>query len=303
MTPTRHLVIAGVPKAGTTSLFEYLAQHPDVHPSRVRQTAFFKQPSGDLQDYLDQFRGASDGQWLLESTPGYLARGRPVAERIHDLLPGARVVVSLRDPADRVVSHYRMKARAGVLGDPPPTLREFVAAADTAGDPWGAANAVRAGDYARHLGEWFDVFGEALRVQFLDDLVADPRHVLRDLCGWLEIDPGAVDSLDLGARNRGVRHRSRALARVAQAASHGLRPVFQRYPRTRGLLRDVHQRVNGARPDTTAAPDDHEVRVELAAHYAPANRDLARLLRDRGHTRLPAWVDAGLTTLEGERQA
>ena len=285
-----HLVIAGVPKGGTTSLFEYLAQHPGIYPSRVRQTAFFKEAGGDLPDYLRHFRGATDEPWLMESTPGYLARGGPVAERLRDVLPSVRVLVSLRDPVDRFVSHYRMKARAGGFGHNPPSLLDFARAADDTSAPGEAANVLAAGRYVEHLPAWEQVLGRDLRVVFFEQLVDDPGHLLRELCTWLDLDVDAVNRFDLSPRNRGVGHRSRGVARIAQGASHGLRPVFQRFPRTRGLLRTLHDAVNTARPDDVAPEDLAAAREHLADRYAVPNSELAAWLSATGHTRLPVWL-------------
>lgn len=290
-----HLVIAGVPKAGTTSLFEYLAQHPDVYPSIIRQTAFFKQP-GDLEDYLANFRGATDERWLMESTPGYLARGREVAERIRSTLDTPRVVVSLRDPVDRFVSHYRMKLRADALGARPPSLAQYVEDAVTGSDT-AAANTLRLGAYADHVTAWHDVFGDSLHIVFFDRLADEPRAVLRELCEWLGIDPAPVAEFDLSPRNRGVRHRSRLVADLAQRASWRLRPFFQRFPATRGILRSLHHVVNGAEPDAVRLDDTAAARQRLEDWYRPSNERLVALLRG-GDRPLPAWLSAtgGVTT-------
>lgn len=292
-----HLVIAGVPKAGTTSLFEHLAQHPGIYPSRVRQTAFFKEPGGDVGDYLRHFRGATDERWLMESTPGYLARGRAVAERLRELLPGVRVLVSLRDPVDRFVSHYRMKARAGGFGPHPPSLLDYVRSADDTSTPGQAANVLAAGRYVEHLPAWQGVLGPSLRIVFFDHLVADTAEQLRDVCVWLDLAPEEVDRFDLSPRNRGVGHRSRGVARVAQGMSHGLRPVFQRFPGSRGWLRSLHDAVNPARPQDVVLEDLTAAREQLADRYAMATAELAAWLSSTGHTHLPAWLGApGPTT-------
>lgn len=285
-----HLIIVGVPKAGTTSLFEYLSQHRDVYPSRVRQTAFFKQADGGRSAYLDEFRGAREGQWLLESTPGYFARGSEVAERIRAVLGDrVRTLVSLRDPVDRFVSHYRMRVRAGALGAAPPPLADYVAAAlDGSSEP--ARNALQVGYYADHLGAWRQVFGPHVRVVFFDRLVADPVGLLEDLCAWLAIDPDAVAGFDLRARNRGMGRRSQRVGRVAQRAGRALGPLFQRYPRTRGVLRHLHDELNGTSSQRPGVNLDPAVRSTLAAHYGPANEQLAQMLERTGAVELPPWL-------------
>lgn len=288
-----HLIIAGVPKAGTTALFEYLAQHPEVYPSRVRETDFFKESGRDLADYEEQFRGATSQRYLLESTPGYVAGGQVIAERVQAALGRPRILVSLRDPVDRFVSHYRMKVRSGAYGDATPSLDAFVEQAlspDASGPP---ANALRAGAYADRVSTWLDVFEQDMHVVFFDDLRHDVRTVVLDVCGWLDLDTEPVATFDLSPRNSGVRFRSRAVASAAQRLSHRLRPVFQRHPGMRGPLRSAHRRLNGADPDLPADVDAAAACARLAAHYADGNARLAHVLRQAGHDDLPAWLDTG----------
>jgi hypothetical protein len=97
-----NLLIAGVAKAGTTSLFRYLAQHPDVCPSDVKELRYFSalrygEDMAPLESYSAHFAHCEGQRYRMEATPGYYAGGRLVADAVDDLLPGARVLVSFRD--------------------------------------------------------------------------------------------------------------------------------------------------------------------------------------------------------------
>jgi len=110
--PLPNLVIAGVAKAGTTSLFRYLAQHPEVCPSSVKEARYFTalrygEPLAPVADYARLFASCRGETYRMEATPGYFPGGRVVAQAIDELLPGSRVVVSLRDPVQRCWSWYR----------------------------------------------------------------------------------------------------------------------------------------------------------------------------------------------------
>lgn len=110
------LVIIGAQKAGTTSLFSYLVQHPQVVPPSGKEIHFFDIAYGEGTDwYLSHFpedaalKAAEDATGLrhitIESTPYYLFHPA-VPERLHRFAPDTRIVIMLRDPVARAVSHY-----------------------------------------------------------------------------------------------------------------------------------------------------------------------------------------------------
>lgn len=289
MTQHRHLVIAGVQKAGTTAWFEYLSQHDHVWPSRVRETHALKAADVTADGYAQWFRGAPADCWRLESTPSYVAAGAPVVERLERVAPSARVVISLRDPVDRLVSHYLMKVRTRGWERPPPFERFVDDLLHGTGDTR-TINIFRNGEYAALLRPWFERLGDRVRVVFLEDLRADPAAAVAGLLGWIGLDPGQVGRFDLSPRNAGTRTRSTALFRAAQAASRRMAGLYQRHPRLRGTMRRAHDRINGA-ADQQRPLVPPEARAALAERYRTANHDLADMLRARGHADVPAWVD------------
>jgi Sulfotransferase domain len=108
------VLIIGAQKGGTTSLFNYLVQHPDVLPPFGKEIHYF-----DLHyargvrwyrgrfPYNHRLRG---GALTLDASPYYLVH--PLApERAADLLPGARLIALLRNPIERALSHYQHEVR------------------------------------------------------------------------------------------------------------------------------------------------------------------------------------------------
>ena len=102
-----NLIVIGAAKCGTTSLHEYLAMHPDIAMSAKKELNFFTRDNwrSQVDWYADQF---ADAPVRGESSPGYtLAPYLPsTAERIHDLVPEAKLVYLVRDPVDRAVANY-----------------------------------------------------------------------------------------------------------------------------------------------------------------------------------------------------
>ena len=117
-------LVIGAMKAGTTSLFEYLAAHPQVFMPPLKEMDFFVRELNwrrGLGWYRRQFRGAGPEMTAVgEASPSYtkypLYDG--VAERIATHLPEARLIYLLRDPIERIRSHYDHRRLVGSEHDP-----------------------------------------------------------------------------------------------------------------------------------------------------------------------------------------
>lgn len=105
-------LIAGVQKGATTALRGYLRRHPDLWFPEAKELHFFDDEDLDWREppyaaYHEAFRGAPPAL-LGEATPIY-TYWRPSAERIRAYNPRIKLIVSLRDPAARAYSHWRME--------------------------------------------------------------------------------------------------------------------------------------------------------------------------------------------------
>jgi len=109
--------IIGAAKAGTTSLYYYLDQHPEIQMSAIKEPNFFSGPENGipypakrisrLDDYERLFDPAFDVRG--EASPGYTnyPRRQGVPERIAELVPDAKFIYLVRDPIARTISHYQ----------------------------------------------------------------------------------------------------------------------------------------------------------------------------------------------------
>lgn len=296
--PLPNLVIAGVAKAGTTSLFNYLAQHPAICASQVKEIGFFTkvgaegQPLRSVAWYRGHFAHCAGEPYRLEASPSYCHGGRAVAVPMRTLLPKPRVVLMLRDPVARLWSAYTFgKSRGGLTESDDPdvflTRWEQGRAEDIASGRRPRASHLSAGWYADWLPDWFDTYGDDLRVVFAEHLAADPRAVVSDLCMWLDLDIGPVHGIDVGVHNPTLQPRSRGFARVAYRTRRRTNRLFAAQPLVRSALRQVYRSVNTT-DQTERLPGP--TRDRLTALYAPSNATVSALLRDRGYTDLPGWL-------------
>ena len=114
-----NLFIVGAAKAGTTALYHYLAQHPQVFLPRIKEPMFFSREEYYAQglDWYEDFyfRGAENDPVRAEATPHYLYWSEKVAPRIKDAYGERPVkfIVSFRDPVSRAYSWYWNMVREG----------------------------------------------------------------------------------------------------------------------------------------------------------------------------------------------
>lgn len=103
-------LIIGAQKAGTTSLYEILNQHTEIHGSSPKEVHFFddeKRFSANYYQYHTHFRLGKDIKLNFEATPRYLAHP-DVPRRLHNYNPNLKFVVLLREPSSRALSAWKM---------------------------------------------------------------------------------------------------------------------------------------------------------------------------------------------------
>ena len=293
-----NLVVAGVTKAGTSSLHHYLGQHPDIGLADIKEVDHYapmvsggEPPS--LEEYARHFRDCADATWRLDASPRYFIGGPPLVRRLAGELDRPRVLIALREPVARMWSSYTYKRSKDRL---PKEMRfsDFVAECRRVHDEGSVRDAgsaayrtLASGVYADYLGDWFDVLGDQVRVVFFDELTSRPLEVVSELCTWLDLDPAPVADFDLAGRNATMQPRSQALKRVAQRANAQLRRVVRDDSAVRRSLRRSYVRLNSGALGEQA---DQEELEALHAFYAPSLVRLRDLLSAHGQTGLPGWL-------------
>jgi len=111
-----NFLLVGAPKAGTTSLWEYLNNHPQVYFPEVKEPHYFSPtlptdsyllPIRDRKKYLKLFEGVKDEIAIGEASASYLWDPQS-AKFIHDTIPNVRIIIMLRNPVERAFSAYLM---------------------------------------------------------------------------------------------------------------------------------------------------------------------------------------------------
>jgi hypothetical protein len=239
-------IIAGAPRCGTTYLAAQMRQHPDVCMAVTKEPWYFvhaPEPEGILKLlrirtrgyhhrgwawYEAQFARCRPGQVRGEASVGYLHSPESPA-LIKAAAPNVRLIFQLRDPVDRIVSHYLRDLRYWRL----PPLEQMIANGDVRLRGW-----VDASSYARNLDRFYETFTrEQILVVFLEDLRVDARATVANAFRFIGVDPTIVPADVETPVNATGLSRSRLVAQL-----FGVRPLPD--PRFQETWNRVAEKVN-----------------------------------------------------------
>lgn len=208
-------LIIGAQKAGTTSLYSYLIQHPQVRSALRKEVHFFDHNYERGMGWYRSFfpLTGDDRSWITgEASPYYLFHPH-VPERVHQCLPDTKILAVLRDPVERAYSHFQHSRSMGL--ESLDSFEEAVAlesrriSAGVAALDAGARRApeveafsyLRRGFYAPQIARWIGRFGsDAVKVVWSDDLFTRPSEVVIESLEFLGLEPN-VHGIDLRPRN------------------------------------------------------------------------------------------------------
>lgn len=205
-----NFIIIGAMRAGTTSLWKYFSDHPDVFMTPVKETQYFAYgdpatawweqvrpfPAKTLEEYEALFADAGDEIAVGEASPLYLESVQAPL-RIKETLPAVKLIASLRDPAERAYSEWKKLA----LHMPnSPAARRFDA----------SARYVRMGSYHRMLERYYDVFPkDQIEIVITEDLERRPHETMAELYAFVGVE--ASHRAPMAKHNEGKVPRSRRL--------------------------------------------------------------------------------------------
>jgi len=192
-----NFIIAGAPKCGTTSLYNYLQQHPEVYMPEVKEPCFFFSETASqlppwtsirtLKDYQKLFQPAQHAKAIGEASTAYLY-SKTAAATIKQCIPKAKIIAILRDPAERAYSHYWFAFQQGTESI---TSFEEALNAENRGllnnAKWQRLY-IRSGFYYQQLRRFIQHFGEdQVKVYLFEDLKKNPKKLMHNLADYLEI--------------------------------------------------------------------------------------------------------------------
>lgn len=200
-----NFIVAGAIKAGTSTLYHCLSQHPKVFMPHRKELRYFAYdvrndwcisnsrafPIKSFDKYLDEFAGVESHIAIGEASPNYMASAF-AADAIYSKLPSIKLIFSLRNPIDCVYSAYQMDVREGR------ELRPLELALAT------TERRVERYKYAYHLKHWYELFDkEQILVISFEDLIGDTDATMQKVFAFLDVDTSFRPNMQNVATNKG----------------------------------------------------------------------------------------------------
>ena len=196
-----NFIIAGTPKAGTTSLYHYLSKHPDIFlPFRKEILYFDSSYHKGLPWYERHFRGYNGQKAVGDITPSYL-HNPCVPKRIAQTLPGVKLVCILRDPVERAYSHYWDLVGWGGLND------SFSYALRNPrmykrGHGYIEFDILEMGFYYKHICRYLEYFSkDQIGIFLFDDLLENPLKLVNQVLLFLQVASLDHNGIDIEKHN------------------------------------------------------------------------------------------------------
>ncbi len=288
-------VIAGAPKSGTSSLFTWLADHPEVCGSRFKETRYFLDPGHALLDprsnyhdhglagyasHFSQCEG-SNTKLVLEATPHYLYQ-RTALEVLSGFDPQPSVVFLLRKPSERAYSEYQFARNNRAVIDRDVTFRDFIEMVRREDTFLAGRRQLEAvlehGRYIDFLDRWSGRFPRSkIHIFLFENLQRDNRSFMEDVAVSLDIEPAVYGEYDFPLKNLTYQVKHQALHRMRSRVGRRI-PRGQAKVLVHKTTRRAYTALNIERTRPAKTPDDKAVIAELDTEFAPWNEELARKL-------------------------
>lgn len=214
----RHLFIIGAQRSGTTYLWEILDAHPDVYMARpVRpEPKYFLNPDNAASGYdtywKKYFSEAGNAKWLGEKGTSYIER-EDAAHSINANISGATILVILRDPVERAVSHYHFTKDYGLE---PYGIERAIAGEAGRANAWNPEKTsvspyayTERGKYMQYLKIWERIFGKDRMILLVAEQFIGNQAAVAALYNRLGIDAeyipaGLYERVNEGSADRTI---------------------------------------------------------------------------------------------------
>lgn len=281
-----NLIIAGAPKAATTSLFKWLQAHPSVVTSQAKETYYLIDPGyplfnknsnyqfGGIEGYAKLFPDYQPEQVCLEATPDYMYQ-QTALNVLSELSTQPTIIFILRDPVERVMSLLEFAKNSIGSLNKNISARDFIERVKDGqfSDDLILNNALLHSEYHLWLEPWFRACGKSkIEVLFFDDLVNEPYEVMVKICRRIGLNSEFYKTFDFKPMNQSGHVRSAELLKLRQFI-YKLLPTAGSYKIFRLLYRKINKISLTRKPESDLALID-----ELYEYFSEPNRKLALML-------------------------
>lgn len=199
-----NFLIIGAPKAGTTALYNYLKEHPQIYMSPIKEPKFFalegeeinfqgprdmtKDYITDIESYRNLFKNVSNEIAIGEASPWYLHIPQS-SQRIHHYIPDVKLIAILRNPVERAYSQFLSLVQRDF--EPLTDFGQALAAeAERISNNWSPRWYYKErGFYYTQLQPYFNLFNrDRIKIFLYEDLKSDSSGLVKEVFNFLGVD-------------------------------------------------------------------------------------------------------------------
>ena len=293
-----NVVIAGAAKCGTTSLFKWLADHPEVGGPREKEL-FYLMDKGHpllkrdsnyhnhgLDGYKTYFQGHnSNYKVIIEATTHYIYQQTAI-DVLSNLDPRPQIIFMLRKPSQRVYSSFRFTQNVMANLDKSVSFSQFIEAlrsgrTDSLVKSFSSIenalllmNIIKYSQYIDYISNWIPRFGrERIHVFLFEHMLKNPRTFMHELAMCFGIEPSFYENYDFKSHNKTVRIKNQFLHRQARRAAELMPQGI-----VKNVLRDLYLKVQADKQEAAVSPEDLMTLHDLDDYFKPFNQRLAHEL-------------------------
>ncbi len=249
-----HLIIGGTTKSGTTSLFHYLGDHPEVCSSSMKETRFFLDKEYPLsskyryedgiEKYQEFFKHHRTEKILMEATPDYLY-SKDTGKKIKESLANTKLIFILREPKARFISWFNFSKQIGKI-DSAETLEQYIEMQFTESEsPEQHLMALQQGNYSTYLKDYYKYFSkDDICICFFEDLVKTPLPFMKSLATFLNIDAQFYEDYSFEKHNTTVHIKNQGLHAKYIEVSFNIRKFTHNKKVIHGFLKGLKKILN-----------------------------------------------------------
>lgn len=272
----KNIIIAGVPRSGTTSLFKYLSSHPDVTPTKYIEGCYFidknyyskhynqrllpKYYEGGIDGYKEIFeKPQSSTQFYLDSSPDYLYQN-DFLDSLQKFQNQPYLIVVLRNPVKRI--HSMFEFSKGKLARLPKDMSfsKFIDLVNNRSselkDLVNLREIIEHSNYVKHLSKLTRIFPRKnLLIITHDEFVQDTSSVINMICNKVGLDDHYYKDFDFKIHNSSAALRFPILQRIYNTLPipHNLRYGESQFKK---ILRGIYRKFNYQEKDELNLTDE-----------------------------------------------
>jgi hypothetical protein len=291
-----NFLIIGEARCGTTALWHFLRQHPDVYMSAQKEPQFFalngrradfRGPGDaslncveDYNEYEQLFNNVRGRPAIGEASTWYLSSSN-AALAINQLIPDIKLIAILRDPVERAFSHYLLNKKRAL--EKLPTFHEAMFMEEKRiRELWSPRfHYKKRGFYFKHIGHYLTLFPrDRIKVYLYEDFVNNSDAMFSDIFNYLGVEPLRVDVRERIHDSR--LPRSKTLDRIVRnghALTRALKPLLP--PNLRHRVKQAVGDLNRWRPRLSASDREKFITIyqqDILQLSALLKRDLSMWL-------------------------